>query len=70
MSLLRQLQPLNNAFRGTEPLGMFGGHSPKKLGAVCDPAAFSGIVEFAPGVLGPRDGGVAVDLIAPGSEPI
>jgi len=68
---VKQLQPITSAFRGTEHLGMFAGHSPKKLGAVCDPAAFSGIVEFAPGVLGPRDGVVVVDLIQqPGIEPL
>jgi hypothetical protein len=67
---VKQLQPITSAFRGTEHLGMFGAHGPKKLGAVCDPAAFSGIVEIPPGVLGPRDGVVAVDLIQPGVEPI
>ncbi|SRR6266702_4356386 len=67
----KQLQPITTAFLGTEHLGMFAGHSPKKLGAVCDPAVFSGIVEFAPGVLGPRDGVVVVDLIQqPSIEPI
>ena len=63
-------QPLTGAFRGTEHLGGFFGHGPKSVGAICDPTAFSGVVEVAPGVLGPRDGGVTVDLVEPGCEPI
>jgi len=63
-------QPLTGAFRGTEHLGIYGGHGPKSIGAVCDPTAFSGIVEVGPGVLGPRDGWVTVDLVEPDCEPI
>lgn len=63
-------QPWSGVFRGTAHLGAHGGHGPKRVGAVCDPTAFSGIVELAPGVLGPRDGTVLVDLIEPGCEPI
>ena len=63
-------QPLTGAFRGTEHLGAYAGHGPKRVGAICDPTAFSGIVEVAPGVLGPRDGGVVVDLVEPGCEPL
>lgn len=33
-------QPLTGAFRGTEHLGMFMGHGPKSVGAVCDTTAF------------------------------
>ena len=62
-------QPLTGTFRGTEHLGAYFGHGPKSVGAVCDPAAFSGVVEVAPGVLGPRNGGVTVDLVEPGNEP-
>ena len=62
-------QPLTGAFRGTEHLGGFFGHGPKSVGAICDPTAFSGVVEVAPGVLGPRDGGVTVDLVQPGCDP-
>src|SRR2546427_12928631 len=51
-----QRQPLTGIFRGTEHLGADGGFGPKSVGAICDPSAFSGIVEVAPGVLGPRDG--------------
>lgn len=63
-------QPLTGVFRGTEHLGAYGGHGPKGVGARCDPAVFSGVVEVEPGVLGPRDGTVVVDLVEPGCEPI
>ena len=62
-------QPLTGAFRGSEHLGAYYGHAPKRVGAICDPTAFSGVVEVAPGVLGPRHGGVTVDLVEPGHEP-
>src|SRR5262249_33810119 len=62
-------QRLDGVFRGTEHLGGFGGHGPKGIGAVCDPGAFSGILEVPPGILGPRDGTVVVDLVEPGREP-
>jgi hypothetical protein len=63
-------QPLTSAFRGTEHLGAYHGHGPKRVGAKCDPTAFSGIVELTPGVLGPCDGAVLVDLVEPGYEPV
>jgi hypothetical protein len=63
-------QCLTGAFRGTEHLGAYMGHGPKGVGAICDPTAFSGVVEVAPGVLGPRDGAVVVDLVEPGCEPM
>jgi hypothetical protein len=63
-------QALTNVFKGTENLGAHAGHGPKSVGAICDPAAFSGVVEVAPGVLGPRDGQVVVDLVEPGCEPL
>jgi hypothetical protein len=63
-------QPLTGKFRGTEHLGGFAGHGPKSVGAVCDPNAFSGVMEVAPGVLGPRDGTVIVDLVEPGRDPL
>jgi hypothetical protein len=40
------------------------------VGAICDPAAFTGIVEVPLGVLGPRDGSVFIDLVEPGREPL
>lgn len=62
-------QPLTGAFRGSEHLGVYYGHAPKSVGAICDPEAFSGVVELVPGVLGPRHGGITVDLVEPGQEP-
>jgi hypothetical protein len=62
-------QPLIGVFKGTEHLGGYAGHG-KAPGAICDPAAFCGVVEVPAGVLGPRDGGVTVDLVEPGVEPI
>jgi hypothetical protein len=66
----RKLQPLTGAFRGTAHLGIYAGHGPKKVGAICDPTAFSGVIEFPPGVLGPVHGAVAIDLIEPGYDPM
>jgi hypothetical protein len=63
-------QPLTGPFRDTVNLGVFYGHGPKTVGATCDPAAFSGLVQVAPGVLGPRGAGVSIDLVEPGHEPI
>jgi len=66
----RQLQRLDQPFKGTANLGGFAGHSPKSVGAVCDRDAFAGVVELPPGALGPRDGVVVVDLVEPGCEPL
>jgi hypothetical protein len=68
--LSKKLQPLTSTFRGTEHLGAQLGYGPKRVGAICDPAAFSGVVEVAPDVLGPRHGSVVVDLVEPGCEPL
>jgi len=65
----QKIQPLTGAFRGTENLVTFAGYGPKTVGAICDPSAFSGIVEIAPGILGPRDGQITVDLLEPGCQP-
>jgi hypothetical protein len=65
----RRRQPLTGTFSGTENIGNFGGHSPKSVGAVCDPSFFSGVVEVPTGMLGPRSGWVMIDLVAPDSEP-
>jgi hypothetical protein len=66
----QQRQVLTGTFQGTEHLGAFIGHSPKYVGALCDPSVFSGVVEVATGILGPRNGGVVVDLVEPGCEPL
>jgi hypothetical protein len=68
--LERTNQPLTGTFRGSEDLGFHAGHGPKGVGAICDPAAFSGVVKVAPGVLGPRHGIVKVDLVEPHHEPM
>jgi hypothetical protein len=62
-------QPLKERFRGTVHLGIFMGHSPEEGGVTCDPTAFAGVVEVAPGILGPLHGGVIVDLVEPGYKP-
>jgi hypothetical protein len=66
----KKCQPLTGPFRGSEHLGVYWGHGPKTVGAICDPMAFSGVVEIAPGVLGPSHGGITVDLVEPGQEPM
>jgi len=63
-------QPLTGKFRGTQSLAVCGGHGPKGVGAICNPADFTGVVEVAPGLLGPYNGTVTVDLVEPGCEPI
>lgn len=62
-------QPLTGNFRGSEHLGAYAGHG-KSVGAVCDPNAFTGVVEVPPGILGPRHGQVTVDLVEPDHEPV
>lgn len=62
-------QPLTGTFRGTEQLVACAGYEPKSVGAICDPTAFSGVVEIAPGILGPGDGQITVDLVAPDCQP-
>lgn len=69
--LSRRRQPLRGSFRGTENLGVYScGHGPNTVGAICDATAFSGVVEVTPGVLGPMDGLVVVDLVEPGCDPM
>jgi hypothetical protein len=62
-------QPLTGPFKGCEPLMQYAGHFPKTVGAVCDPTAFTGVVEVSSGILGPRDGSIAVDLVEPSEKP-
>ena len=62
-------QPLTDAFKGAEHLGAYMGHGPKRIGAICDPRAYTGVVEVPPGILGPRDGAVVIDLVEPGCQP-
>ena len=48
MSPLPEKQTPTGPFSGTEQIGRFAGHSPKGVGVVCEPSAFSGVVEVAP----------------------
>ena len=57
-------QPLMGTFRGVENLVAFMGHGPKHVGAICHPEDFAGVVDVAPGVLGPWQGSLIVDLVA------
>ena len=41
----------------------------RSVGAICDPATFSGVVEVPSGILGPMHGAVGVLLIEPGHAP-
>jgi hypothetical protein len=55
----------------TEHLGAYGGHGPKSVGAGCDPSDFTDVFEVPPGILGPRNGTVVVDLLAkPDATPL
>jgi hypothetical protein len=66
---VKKLQPLTGGgFKGCAHLGMFAGHGPKTVGAIYDSTKFTGVLEVPPGTLGPKDGFVAVDLIAPDAE--
>jgi hypothetical protein len=62
-------QPLDESFKGTEHIGIFVGHG-KSIGAICNPDDFTGVVEVESGILGPRNGWVAVDLIQQNCEPM
>jgi hypothetical protein len=68
-TLSKKLQPPTGNCRGTENLSVFAGYGPKGVGAICDPAAFAGVVEVGPGILGPKDGVVSIDLVEPGCKP-
>jgi hypothetical protein len=68
MGSVLKRQPLTAAFTGAETLGVYGGHG-RSSGAVCNHAAFTGVVAVEPGILGPRHGAIAIDLIGPGAEP-
>ena len=69
MGMAKQRQPLTSDFRGAENIAQIAGHGPKSIGAICDPSAYSGVVEVPTGILGPRHGSILVDLVEPGCEP-
>jgi hypothetical protein len=62
-------QPLTGPFHGTVDLGTQFGYAPKGVGAICDPTAFTGVVEVPPGVLGLTQGAIGVALVEPGHQP-
>lgn len=66
----KKFQPLTKDFKGAEHIGGYMGHAPKGVGAICDPNAFSAVVEVSPGILGPRQGSIIVDLIEPDHAPL
>jgi hypothetical protein len=45
---------------------IMNGFTPRQTGAICDPKAFTGIVEVASGILGPEHGCIGVSLAEPG----
>jgi hypothetical protein len=65
--MLSQQKQRPDSIEGTEHIGVYGGYGPKAVGAVCDPADFTGVFEAPAGILGPRNGQVAIDLIEAGS---
>jgi hypothetical protein len=65
MSLKRQ--PLTTTFRGSENLGTYAGHG-KGSGAICERNSFDGVIVVEPGILGPKDGSVGLDIVEPGYE--
>jgi hypothetical protein len=64
-----KIEPLSGTFRGTVQVYSHAGFDPEGIGEICDPTRFSSVVEVAPGILGPREGGVTVDLVEPGCDP-
>jgi hypothetical protein len=65
---LRPLQKQPPAsMKGTEHLGAYAGFGPKSSGAVCVPIDFTDVFVAPPGILGPRNGMVLVDLLEPAS---
>jgi hypothetical protein len=62
----QQRQPLDQ-FKGTEHLGMFGGHGTGT--AICDPASFTAVLRVPTGILEAMHGCVLVDLVEPGMAP-
>ena len=63
----QQRQPISPAFSGREHIASCYGYGPSSVGAVCEPAQYSEVIRVPRGVLGPRDGCVAVDLLGPGT---
>jgi len=60
-------QPLDAGFKGTEHLGMFGGHGAGPR--IKDLSHFDDVLVAPPGSLSGKSGFIFVDLIAPGASP-
>lgn len=60
-------QPLGPNFKGTEHLGMFGGHGSGPR--IEDPESFDHVLIAPPGSLTGMRGSVFVDLVEPGQQP-
>jgi hypothetical protein len=69
-AMLSQQRQRPDSIKGSEHLGAYGGYAPRAIGAVCDPADFTGVFEAPPGILGPRNGTITVDLLEPGGQPL
>jgi hypothetical protein len=68
MQVVKRQRP--DSIKGAEHLGVFGGYGTASVGAICEPADFTGVLEAPRNVLGPRNGMVAVDLLEPGGTPL
>lgn len=53
------------AAQKSQSFPIMNGFTPKDTGAICDPKAFTGIVEVVSGILGPRHGCIGVVLAEP-----
>ena len=69
-TLPQQKRQAVNGLRGVGHLGMFFGHGHRHVGALCVPSDFSAVILAPKGLLGPRDGGIAIDLVEPGNAPV
>jgi hypothetical protein len=74
MGLPLKKQPLTEAFKDSEHLGLYArpglyARDGKSSGAVCDPRVFDGVVEVEPGILGSKYGRVGIDLLTPEYQP-
>ena len=63
----QQRQPLDGGFRGSEHLGMFGGHGAGPR--MRDLSHFDDVIVAPPDSLSGRSGRVLVDLVEPGQSP-
>lgn len=62
-------QPLSERFSGREDLGMYYGNAPRSVGAICEPERFDDVIRVPRGVLGPRHGCIAIELLGADAAP-